>query len=192
MPKTCRAIYAFRIAGTAAICLALVLMLGCNRKSGETKKPSATQPALATATSPAAAPVATRPATTTTASAPATASAPVPAKPASTYDSAPPYTVRLYVEHPQDPQPGWLKIVELTDRDTLATCTGEFPERNRIFIDTENVRKLRLHIGHLPLAAGQRTILHIDEQSMQLTTRNRRYIHFERRDTGEWEVTGSD
>ena len=117
---------------------------------------------------------------------------PVPASmPASTYDSAPPYPVRIFVRSPEDEQPGWLKILSLSDTKAAATCTGQFPEKNQIEVKTNNVQQIRIHISHLPLAEKKRIVLRIDDQAIELARKNRDYVILERRGTGEWNIAKS-
>ena len=169
---------------------------GCKQKTRPPAKkpvPPASVPASAPATVPASTPEsapATRPATK-----PATLPAPVgkPAKPvashpASRFDSSPPYPVELYVQSPTDKQPGWLKVMSLADGEQLAVCKGQFPEKNRIYVETDNVRRLQLHIGYLPLAERKRIFLRIDKQTIELARKRRKYVVLERRVTGEWNV----
>jgi hypothetical protein len=122
--------------------------------------------------------VATRPAQTQ----------PVQIVPASSYDPQPPYTVKLLVRNPQEKQPGWLKILSLADDHQAATTTGTFPEQNEIQIVTDNVRRLQVQIGFLPLAPRKRTFLRIDTQNIELVTRNREYLVMERSPVGVWSV----
>jgi hypothetical protein len=110
-----------------------------------------------------------------------------PAKPESTYDSSPPYPVSLFVESPEDKQPGWLKVEKLADDKQMATVKGRFPEQNRIYVDTTNVRRIRIHVGHLPLAPNERVILQIDKQGMVLS-RGEPFVTLNRLQTGEWVV----
>lgn len=130
---------------------------------------------------------ATRPATQPE-TAPATSTRSAESQLISEYDSTPPYTVRLYVREPDEDQPGWLKITEFADADRLATSVGTFPERNRIYVNTDNVRRLRVHVDQLPLAPNRRTILQIDNQPMELVrSRDRRYVYLERQPNGSWQ-----
>ena len=112
---------------------------------------------------------------------------PEPALPESTYDSKPPYPVSLFVKSPDDKQPGWLKIEKLADDKQIATAAGKFPEHNRIYVDTGNVRRIRIHVTHLPLRANERVILQIDGQGMVLS-RNRPFTTLELSPTGEWVI----
>ncbi len=173
-----RWVLAVAVAGSLTAC----------KQGPETRKPAATQ-ASSSVGAVASQPVkAIQPA-----SQPASRPASQPAsRPASTYDSKPPYPVSLYVLDPQEEQPGWLKIVQLADDNALATCSGSFPEKNEIQVDTNNVRRLRLHIGHLPLAQRKRIVLHIDGQAMELAHKNRAFILFERSHTGQWRIVRSD
>jgi len=168
--------------------LAVASLTGCKQKTTQpqTKHPiesPATQPSVVTAQSQ----PATQPKTL-----PATQPATQPAsRPSSIYDSKPPYPVKLYVRSPEDKQPGWLKVTALADTNSLATCKGTFPERNRIVVETDNVHQLRLHIGHLPLAARKRIVLRIDDQGIELSHKKRAFVFLERRSTGEWKVVKS-
>jgi len=156
---------------------------GCRRKP-----PIPVAATLPATTQPSQAPP-SQPASTQSASAPATAPASRPAAlPPSTYDPRPPYTVRLYVRDPAQKQPGWLRIAELADKKSTATCQGVFPRRNRIEIETTNVRRLCVDVGFLPLAPGKRLILSIDGQTMELIRKNRRRVQLERGKTGAWHV----
>lgn len=194
-----------RFAGTHAVSILSLLLVatfaaGCNNKPRQrqtadlAKGPPATQATSPEDTPPPPPPtVVVGPGSTDTAPAETQAAQPVPeTMPASSYLSEPPYTVRLYLRSPEEEQPGWLKVLDLANQDSPATCTGEFPERNRIQVQTDNVRRLRLHIAHLPLAADRRTFLRIDNQGIELARRDRRYIFFERLTTGEWVVAGSE
>ncbi len=115
------------------------------------------------------------------------ATQPQPAKPESTYSSKPPYPVSLYVKDPDDKQPGWLKIEGLLDKHELATAQGRFPEQNRVYVTTNNVHRIRIEVGFLPLRPNQRVILQIDKQGMVLS-RDRKYTTLERQPTGEWVI----
>ena len=119
-------------------------------------------------------------------------SQPVPdSMPASTYESKPPYPVELHVRDPDQEQPGWLKILGMTDEDLIATANGTFPERNQIHVNTENVALLSIHIGHLPIAEGKRIVLRIDEQGIELARTGRDFVVLERRPTGMWKTIRS-
>ena len=177
----------------------VMAMIGCNNKPRQrqtadlAKGPPATQASSPGDMPPPPSTVVVGPGPTDTAPAATRTAQPVPeTMPASSYLSEPPYTVRLYLRSAEEEQPGWLKVLDLANQDSPATCTGEFPERNRIQVQTNNVRRLRLHIAHLPLAAGRRTFLRIDNQGIELARRDRRYIFFERLTTGEWVVAGSE
>lgn len=106
----------------------------------------------------------------------------------SEYDPTPPYTVKLYVRDPEAKQPGWLKIMELADTSALATSVGTFPERNRIYVDTENVTRIRIHIDQLPLAPNTRIVLQIDDQPMELVRKERTHVYLERQSNGSWQT----
>lgn len=110
-----------------------------------------------------------------------------PVKPESTYSSEPPYPVHLYVLDPSEEQPGWLRVEELIDPKQVAELTGTFPERNKLYVDTVNVRRLRIHIGHLPLAERRRIVLQLDKRGMELIRKDREYVILELRPTGVWE-----
>ena len=158
------------------IALLLSLAAGCPKKD---QAPSATRPSGLASSA-----LTTRP-TSTPASQPA-ASQPVVKPPESSYDAKPPYPVMLYVRDPAEKQPGWLRILELNVDGQLATTAGTFPRKNRIHVETNNVRRLRLHLGQLPLAEGKRTVLQIDKQGIELKRRGREYVYLERRPTGAW------
>jgi len=115
------------------------------------------------------------------------ASGPAGTLPASTYDPNPPYPVRLNVSSPDDDQPGWLRILQIDQGRPAASATGVFPEQNLIEVNTQNVRRIRVHVAHLPLSAHKRIILRIDGQGMELSRRHA-FLHLERRPTGEWVV----
>lgn len=132
-------------------------------------------------TQPEAKPPTTRPADTQP------ASRPEPPQPVSTYDSRPPYPVALYVKSPKEEQPGWLRIEALAEEGKLATAQGRFPEQNRIYVNTGNVRRIRIHVGHLPLRANERVILQIDGQGMVIS-RTRPFTTLELSPTGQWKV----
>lgn len=110
----------------------------------------------------------------------------VATRPASSYDPEPPYRVYLEVHQVGERQPGWLKIMELFNESVPATCTGEFPEKNRLLVQTNNVRQLRIYVSQLPIAARKRIILKIDDQGLELAHKQRDYVLLERRTTGEW------
>lgn len=178
---------AWRTALTAAV---LLCALACNRHS-QPPAPDKNQPAdKPTATRPADTPT-TKPGATTQpvpATKPAPATRPVEPEPVSTFDPRPPYPVKLYVRKPEDKQPGWLKIMKLTDEHAVAKAQGRFPEHNIIEIQTENVSTIRMELGYLPLAENKRVILRIDDQGIEITQRDRRFLTLERRSTGRWEV----
>lgn len=155
-----------------------LIVAACNNTSS--KEPVKTQPSDLP---PPAMPGETMPESPTETQ-PATAPA---AKPESTYGNEPPYPVALYVESADDKQPGWLKVEQLADDSRLATVKGRFPERNRIYVDTTNVRSVRIHVGHLPLAPNERVILQIDQQGMVLSRKNP-FVTLDRLHTGEWVV----
>jgi hypothetical protein len=141
-------------------------------------KPSVQASAPVEPPAPQSRPAATRPAETR----------PAVSQPASTYDPRPPYTVRLYVRNPEDRQPGWLKILELDDREQAATALGAFPEQNEIDVTTGNVRKIQVQIGFLPLAPRKRTFLRIDKQGIEITTKGREFVVLERSPAGAWKA----
>ena len=176
------------------LCSGFVGLAGCRSKEppaappepGEARETQQSAPSALTVEPPASRPsepipppVATRPAAT------------APAKPASTYENSPPYPVNLSVRSPNDPQPGWLKILSLNNEQAAATANGVFPEKNEFTVATDNVRELRIHVGHLPLAANKRVILHIDGQHMVIS-RQRQYTTLVRQNTGEWTIKPGD
>jgi len=176
------------------VVLLAVLPMGCKPSAPRavaTSSPAATLPAAQPASQPTAAtaPVSSQPAQSRPASQPASKPA---SQPVSTYSPRPPYPVHLYVHSPEDKQPGWLKILQLASTDTLATCSGVFPEQNVIEIQTNNVQMLSLHIGHLPLAEGKRIVLRIDGQPIELARKNRTFVVFQRRATGRWDILRSE
>lgn len=162
---------------------AMLSMAACSRRAGQ-------QPEIGTR--PAGEPqAATRPAPgESPAAGPTTAPATRPREelPASTFDTEPPYTVQLYVRKPEDRQPGWLKILELQDDQTAARARGVFPRQNVMEITTQNVRRIRVELGYLPLAEGKRVVLRINDQGIEITQRDRRFVTLELRPTGRWEV----
>jgi hypothetical protein len=109
------------------------------------------------------------------------------AQPVSTYDSKPPYPVALFVKDPSEKQPGWLRIEQLANDKQLATARGRFPEQNRIYVETGNVRRVRIHVGHLPLRPRERVVLQIDGQGMVIS-RDRPFTTLELSPTGQWNV----
>jgi len=167
-------------AGMVVVIFALVIA-GCSKQTQQ--KPVASKPAET-------------PATQSAESMPASAPAPTPipappvtTRPASTYDPSPPYPVQLNVKSPDEKQPGWLRILEKDADDLLATANGRFPRQNRFSIDTNNVKQIRIHVSHLPLAPRKRIILHIDQQGIEiLRKKGRDFVTLERRPTGEWIV----
>ncbi|GMV95933.1 MAG: hypothetical protein AMXMBFR83_03020 [Phycisphaerae bacterium] len=175
-------------AAPALICALLLGGLGCTGRGSAPSaesKPSGPAPAE---TGPA---VTSRPMATTAPSPPPATrpqSAPEDALPPSTFDTRPPYTVQLYVRKPEDRQPGWLKVLALSDESATATATGAFPEKNRIEVATANVRRIQVELGYLPLAEGRRVVLRIDNQGIEITQRGRKFITLQRRPTGEWVV----
>ncbi len=111
---------------------------------------------------------------------------PSDALPPSRYDSKPPYPVELHVRDPREEQPGWLRILKLDDPDLPAGLQGKFPEQNLMIVDTQNVKRIDIHIGHLPLAPGRRIILRIDGNGMELRRGKGQFITLERTATGAW------
>lgn len=159
-----------------AALLALLPGLACQKQTADNEKgATATAPAGDTAATLPSEPPATEPAAT------------APAKPESTYSSKPPYPVHLYVLDPAEEQPGWLRIEELINPNQMGELTGSFPERNKLYVDTVNVRRIRIHISHLPLAEGRRIALQLDRKGMELTRKDREYVTLELRPTGAWE-----
>ncbi len=116
------------------------------------------------------------------------ATQPAATQPASTYDSKPPYPVQLYVRSPEDEQPGWLKVLELADEKQPAAVKGSFPEQNIMIVETQNVRRIQIHVGHLPLAAGRRITLRIDKQGIEILRKGREFVVLKRSLTGEWVI----
>ena len=175
-----------------AVAAFLVATAGCSKQTEP--KPLRSQPAPEAATQPAPPParpaeapaqdpepVATQP----------VATRPAQTQPASTYDAKPPYPVRLYVRRPEDEQPGWLRILKRVDEEQAATSTGTFPEKNRIYVDTQNVQQIRIHVGHLPLGERKPIVLHIDEQVIQLSRKRGDFRTLARTRTGIWKVVKS-
>lgn len=155
---------------------------GCSERSPRRPAMPATGPSTARA-----------PATRSVGTAPATAPATRPQAegPVSTFSSRPPYPVSLHVRSPDEKQPGWLRILEL-DRDKApAAAHGIFPEANDIRVETQNVRRIRVHAGYLPLVESKRTRLLIDGQGIELVSK-RRHVTLERRSTGQWVVLPGD
>lgn len=114
------------------------------------------------------------------------ASRPSPRK--AVYEETPPFRVENVVLTPTDPQAGWLRIVEMARADAVASVRGEFPEPNRMNIESENVRRLTIDLDALPLKAKTRRILRIDEQPIELYQAHRGKILLERGSAGRWTV----
>jgi hypothetical protein len=181
----------FRTWSLALAAAVLLTALACNR---QTQPPPAvkTRPAGESTPTPPrddspARPIATRPADTT-ATKPAVATKPADELPPSTFDTRPPYAVQLHVRKPEDKQPGWLKILALGDEHAVAKAAGQFPQQNIIEVTTDNIRRLQIELGYLPLAEGKRVVLRIDGQGIEITQRDRRFFTLERRPTGQWQV----
>ena len=186
-----------RIAALVITATALSATIGCSKKPPP--RPVESRPAQDPESRPSAAlappgtPIVTTtpPVETASATRPTPETKPADALPESHYDSKPPYPVELFVRDPEQKQPGWLKILALSDENVVAQADGTFPLKNRILVDTLNVRQLRIHIGHLPIDKAKRTILRIDDQGIQLTHRNRAFIILERSPGGVWNVIQS-
>lgn len=181
-----------RVVAWCWVAVLAMAVAACNDTA--TTKPVNTQPselpppALPTPTVPESAPQPSHEEQATSQPTPATQpAASRPVKPDSRYSSVPPYPVSLFVESPDEKQPGWLKIEQLAEDNKLATAKGRFPEQNRIYVDTTNVRRIRIHVGHLPLAPKERLILQIDKQGMVLNRKNP-FVNLDRLPTGEWVV----
>jgi hypothetical protein len=99
----------------------------------------------------------------------------------------PPYPVQLHVLDPAEEQPGWLRIVELADDSMPGLAQGRFPEQNNIHVQTQNVSRIEIHVGHLPIGEGRRISLLIDRQGIELVSQ-RMFVKLERRATGAWVV----
>lgn len=200
MPRKTRCTTVRALLG-CGILLLFTLAVNCNeRKAADSAgtprvdtQPGETMPADAEADGSAKARTAetqtTGPATQPKPVSPATqpATKPEPAEPVSTYDSKPPYPVSLFVRSPEEKQPGWLRIEELAEPNQRATAQGRFPEQNRIYVDTSNVSRIRIHVTHLPLRPNERVILQIDGQGMVIS-RSRTYTTLERSPAGVWSV----
>jgi hypothetical protein len=115
-------------------------------------------------------------------------SRPAASQPVSTYDPRPPYVVKLHVRDPKDKQPGWLRILKLSEESQAATAEGRFPEQNDIDVTTGNVQQIQVQIGFLPLAPRVRTFLRIDQQGIEITTKGREFVILERSPAGAWRV----
>jgi len=156
---------------------------GCRHTRWQQTPPKATAPDSAKAPP---APVAQPPEPPPPATKPAT-TRPVQTQPASTYDSKPPYPVQLHVRNPDEQQPGWLRILKLSDTSRLATASGTFPEQNLISVDTQNVDRCRSTSGtsrcrtqdHRP---ADRPAGHPDR------SKRRDFITLERSPAGVWKV----
>ncbi len=188
----------FRSAAMLLMTISAVLAMGpsngCNEQNGrETVKPPPAEQTPRPVAPEAPVPPNNHPEAQTKAAEPLRApesqpaTRPVASRPESTYSSEPPYPVSLFVKDPAEEQPGWLRIDALVDDKQLGTATGTFPEQNRIYVDTGNVNRVRIHVGHLPLRPNERVILQIDKQGMVLS-RSRPFTTLERLATGEWVV----
>ncbi|MCL2330574.1 MAG: hypothetical protein FWC56_04665 [Phycisphaerae bacterium] len=124
----------------------------------------------------------------TATSQPEKTAAPQP-KPKSTFVDKSPYPVMLFVNSPDEEQPGWVKIEKLAEENQLAKLYGRFPMQNRIYVDTTNVRRIRIHIDQLPLDPNERLVLQIDKQGMVISSRKDPTVTLERLATGEWTVS---
>jgi hypothetical protein len=173
----------FRMLALAAIVLAAGVS-GCSRPDeGPRTQPAPEKPA------------ATRPAPTVNGefpAEPAPATEPASVPPPSTYEDRPPYPVYLYVRDPEEKQPGWLRVEALADTAQPAFATGLFPEKNRILVDTRNVRRIGIRISDLPLTERKRIVLQIDGQGMELARKDRTWVHLERSEAGIWGSAQSD
>jgi len=158
----------------------------------ETPRPAAETPAATPRTTPVELPAQTQPAAAKTiapASMPADLPAAKPERPKPPYDDAPPYRVAFTVGSPDEPQAGWLHIESLANQDRPARITGQFPEANKMDVDTDNVSALTLDLSMLPIRPRHRIILRIDKQGIDISPRHRGRIRLERSPTGQWTVT---
>lgn len=158
----------------------------------ETPKPSAETPTTTPKTEPAARPEVPSPAPETNipppASQPAATQAVKPERPKPKYEDVPPYRVVITVGSPDDPQAGWLHIDSQMNDKQEATVYGQFPEANKMDVDTNNVADMTLDLSMLPIRPRQRIILRIDKQGIELSQKHRGKIQLNRGATGKWEV----
>ncbi len=87
------------------------------------------------------------------------------------------------------PAAGWLHIESLANQDRPARIPGQFPEANKMDVDTDNVSALTLDLSMLPIRPRHRIILRIDKQGIDISPRHRGRIRLERSPTGQWTVT---
>ena len=185
-----------RVSGIWVLVITAALALvGCR----ETPKPPSEQPAPRTA--PAVPPTAEQPIAPPAEAAPSTQpAAPPSSQPAATRpavrkpsktsyeEDRPPYSVDTTITALDDPQAGWLHVEALADEKQSATVHGQFPEANRMEVETTNVAGLSIDLSMLPIKPKRSIILWIDRQGIELSQRHRGRILLSRSSTGHWTV----
>lgn len=124
---------------------------------------------------------------------PATTSRPAEAVTTSTATTqpapAPPSTAAAPVSLPLDPHHGWLRIDQLYDGVDGGWVTGDVNKsRNRIIIETNDIRRFSIDVSTLPIRWDRLVVLSINDQTMELTRKRRPLVSFQQTPTGGWDV----
>lgn len=145
--------------------LVAVALVGCReapRKQQTTTAPQQQSPVDTP-------PTATQPATQPAATAPAD-----------------PLHVRLHVRDVTDPQSAWLRIEALTAGASSAKAEGRWLRKNVLEINTTDADRVRIDFSELPVAAGRRIVLRLDQQGFDLASDIGPVVDFERGRAGMW------
>jgi hypothetical protein len=88
-----------------------------------------------------------------------------------------------------DSHHGWLRIDQLYDDVDGGWVTGDVDKpRNRITIETNNTRQFTMDLSTLPIRWDRLVVLRINDQTMELTRKERSRVTFEQTRTGAWDV----
>jgi hypothetical protein len=90
---------------------------------------------------------------------------------------------------PLDSHRGWLRIDQLYDDVEGGWVTGDVDKsRNRIIIETNNTRRFSIDLSALPIRWDRLVVLRINDQTMELTRKQRSMVSFQQTPTGGWDV----
>lgn len=161
--------------GCIAVVLALIAV-GCRQA-----EPGPSAPA------PKSQPV--RPTTT-----PAAPAQPIATQPVAEVPPPPPDPLhpRVKVTKPSDPQEGWMRIESLASGADEASAAGDWVRPNVIEIETDEVTRLTIDLGDLPLKAKRRIVLRLDRQGFDMASDIGPRVTFERGRAGVWERVRDD
>ncbi len=111
-----------------------------------------------------------------------------PTQPVARVPAKPPVWADVFVRSPDEPQDTWLVIQKLVENKESGHAAGSFEYRNKIVIDTRNVKQLLLDMRKLAIDPNRRIVLVLDGKGIELSHGLGPMVRFQRSRAGIWSV----